>query len=565
MKEQIIKLLKKALNEKGINLKEKEIEKFLEIPPSLDMGDYAFPCFFLAEKLKQEPKQIALAIREKIGTPSLDFDDIQTSGPYINFFLNRKDFARQLISDIAKQKNNFGKLKKTSEKVMVEFSQPNTHKAFHVGHIRGTSLGESLSRILGFCGVKVIRANYSGDTGMHVAKWIWCYKKYHSKTKLKKDESWIASIYVDAVKRLSQNEKLQKQADIINKKIEDKSDKEINKLWQKSRKFSIDSWGKIYNELNTKFNIYYFESEVEKKGKEIAKELVKKGIAKISEGATIINLKKYDLGVWVLLRSDGTVLYSAKDIALAEKKYKKYDLDSSFYVVANEQDFHMKQLFKTLELMKFREAKNMKHISYGMVKLPEGKMSSRTGNNILYSDFIKEVSDFAKKRIKERILKISKSELEKRALIVSIAAIKYAMLKQNAMKTITFKKEDALNFEGDTGPYLLYSYARASSILKKSKSKLKTFKIINLAQKEFELVNKISKFQEVVLNAYKNSNPALVANYSYSLAQTFNEFYHAHPVIGAEQESFRLALVGAFRQTMKNSLNLLGINVLEKM
>ena len=564
MKKLIVRILKKALKEKDIKLKEEEIEKFLEIPPALEMGDYAFPCFFLAGKLHQSPHQIALELREKIKTLPENLDDIQTSGPYINFFLNRKDFARQLISDIAKQKNNFGKLKKTSKKVMIEFSQPNTHKAFHVGHIRGTSLGESLSRILEFCGVKVIRTNYSGDTGMHVAKWIWCYKKYHSKTKLKKDESWIASIYVDAVKRLSQNEKFQEELDKINKKIEDKSDKEINELWKKSRKFSIDSWKKIYEELNTKFDIYYFESEFEGAGKKISLDLVKKKIAKKSDGAVIIDFEKNKLGVLVFLRKDGTVLYAGKDLALAEKKVSK-KTDKYIHVVADEQSLYLRQVFKTLELMKFKDWKKFEHLAFGAVRLPHGKMSSRTGDNILYSDFIKEVVDYAKKRIKERDLKIKKSEIGERSLKISIAAIKYAMLKQNARKTITFKKEDALSFEGDTGPYILYSYARASSILKKSKSKLKQFKIINLEQKEFELVNKLSRFQEVVFNAYKNSNPALIANYSYSLAQTFNEFYHAHPVIGAEQESFRLALVGAFRQVVKNSLHLLGIEVLEKM
>jgi len=558
MKNLLVKILKKE-----VKLPEKEIDSLIEIPPNSEMGDFAFPCFTLSKEFKKSPNQIAEDLKKKIKLPK-EISSVEVAGPYLNFFMNKKIFAEKIVKEILEKKERFGQ-KKFNLKGMVEFSQPNTHKAFHVGHIRGTSLGESLSRIAEFFGEKVIRANYSGDTGMHIAKWIWCYKKFHSKEKLKGDESWIASIYVDAVKKLSKNEKFQEEVNIINQKIEDKSDNQINELWKKTRKLSIDSWKKIYKELNTHFDVYYFESEVEEKGKLISKELVKKGIAKISEGATIIDLKKYNLGVWVLLRNDGTVLYSAKDIVLAEKKSKDYNLDWNLYVVANEQDLHMKQLFKTLNLIKFKDVKKLKHISYGMVRLPEGKMSSRTGDNILYSDFIKEIVDYSKKRIKERNVKISKEELEKRALAVSIAAIKYSMLKQSSSKIITFKKEDALNFEGDTGPYLLYSYARASSIIRKIKSKKSSTKILDLEPKEFELTKKLSQFPEIILSAYNNYNPSLIANYSYELAKLFNEFYHTCPVINSENEAFRLKLVKSFRIVLKNSLNLLGIETLEEM
>lgn len=565
MKKRIIKLLNQALKEKDIELKEGEIKKFLEVPPTLEMGDYAFPCFFLAGKLKQEPKQIALEIRNKIGTPPKEIEDIQTKGAYINFFVDRKELARKVIKDVLKQKEKFGKFKKTGKKIMVEFSQANTHKAFHVGHIRGTSLGESLSRVLEFCGDKVIRANYQGDTGMHVAKWIWCYEKYHKKEKLKNDESWIASIYVDAVKKLSKHKALQKEVDVINKKLSTREDKQLNFLWEKTRKFSLDSFERIYKELNTHFDVYFFEGEMEKKGVEIVNELLKKKIAKLSEEAIIIDLKKYNLGVWVLLRKDKTVLYSAKDLVLAKKKLEEYKTDRNIYVIGAAQSLHIAQLFKTLKLMKLSKAENWEFVPVSEVRLPAGKMSSRTGDNILYSDFIKEITEHTKKEIKKRESKISKAELDKRALKISMAAIKYSMLKQGPNKNIIFKKEDALNFQGDTGPYLLYSYARASSILKKSRLKNKQFQIFNLEPKEFELIKKLSQFPEVVLNSHRNLNPSVIANYSYQLAQIFNEFYHTCPVINSQQESFRLVLIEAFRQILKNSLSLLGIDVLEKM
>lgn len=554
MKEIIVTLLSKQ-----VKLDKMQIENLIETPPSADLGDYAFPCFSLAKELKKSPVQIAQEIAGKI--KSKELEKVEAKGPYINFFLDRKSLAEETISKILKERDKYGSAKEKL-KVMVEFSQPNTHKAFHVGHIRGTSLGESISRIFEFRGNKVIRANYSGDTGMHIAKWIWCYTNFHSNEKLKEDESWIASIYVDAVKRLSADEKLQEQVDLINRKIEDKTDKKINDLWKKTRELSIKSWDNVYKELGTRFDVHYFESEVEKRGKEIALELVKKGIAKVSDDAVITDYEEYNLGVWVLLRKDGTVLYSAKDLALAERKSKEYDVDKNIILSADEQNLHFRQLFKTLELMKVKE--KFAHVSYGMVRLPTGKMSSRTGDNILYSDFINEMKEYAREEISKRE-KVSEKELEERALAISIAAIKYSMLKQGSTGVIVFNKEEALNFEGNTGPYLLYSYARAKSILEKAKYKVKKFKVGNIEDNEKQLINEMAKFNSVVKHAYDNLSPNLIANYAYQLSQTFNEFYHTNKVIGSEEEQFRLSLVEAFSIILKNSLYLLGISTIEKM
>jgi arginyl-tRNA synthetase len=566
MKELIAKLLKKALAEKGVELKEKEIEEAIEIPPSSELGDYSFPCFSFSKALKENPSKIALEIRNRISHSEI-IDYVESNGPYVNFFLKKEKIAEDLIKEILTKKSKFGSnFSAKPKKTMIEFSQANTHKAFHVGHIRGTSLGESLARILEFSGEKVIRANYQGDSGMHVAKWIWCYKKYHSKEKLKNDESQIASIYVDAVRKLSQNEKLQEEVDIINRKLSERTDKNLNALWEKTRKLSLDSFDKIYKELNTNFDVYFFESKLEKEGKDIVDKLLKNKIAEISDGAVIVDLKKYDLNVWVLLRKDKTVLYPAKDLALAENKFKKFKLDKSVYVIGAAQSLHMAQLFKTLELMNFNKVKNCEFVPFSEVRLPTGKMSSRTGENILYSNFIKEMTDYSKKEIKKRFPSISKKELERRALKISIAAIKYSMLKQNTNKLITFDKEEALNFEGDSGPYILYSYARASSILKKAgKSKRKFAIEKKLEKSELELIKKLLQFKDVVLNSYNSMNPSVIANYSYQLSQIFNEFYHSCPVINSDNESFRLSLVDSFRWVLKNSLYLLGIETIEEM
>ena len=512
---------------------------------------------------KKNPAEVAAHLKDVIlkKLPK-EIERLETKGPYLNFYTDKNILAKEII----KINNNYGKQKLNNEKIMIEYSQPNTHKAFHVGHIRGTSLGESLARIFEFTGNKTVRANYSGDTGMHIAKWIWCYLNFHSKEPLKDDESWIAGIYVDSVKRLAENEDLQEQVNEINRKIESKSDKEINKLWKKTKELSVKSWDNIYKELNTKFDRHYFESELEQSGKEIAKDLEKKGLAKISEEALIMDLKKYNLGIWVLLRKDGTVLYSAKDLALAKQKIQDQNLDRYIIITGDEQNMYFQQLFKTLDLMDMPKKDKFKHIGFGMVRLPHGKMSSRTGDNILYSNFKEELVEFAKKGILEKWPKISKKELEQRALKITIATMKYSMLSQDSNKNIIFDKEQALNFEGNTGPYLQYSYARASSIIKKAKTQISNkAKIPELSKSEISLLTQIDRFPETIQKAAFHMNPALIVNYAYDLAKTFNEFYHQNKVIGSKEEAFRFKLVNVFKITLKNSLYLLGIETMEEM
>jgi len=559
MEKKIVKLISFS------GLKNSELEELIEVPKDSKMGDYSFPCFVLSKKLKKNPAEIAKDFSSKIQL-SKEFERVEAVGPYLNFFVDKKYLAKKTVDKITKEKDKYGSGKVEKGKVMIEFSQANTHKAFHVGHVRGTSLGESLSRILEFTGNKVLRANYQGDTGMHVAKWIWCYQKYHSKKELKNDESWIASIYVDAVKKLGKNEKLQKEVDEINKKLEDKTDKNLVKLWKKTRKLSLDSFEKIYHELNTKFDEYFFENEVERAGKKISQNLVKKNIAEISDGATIVNLEKDKLGVWVLLRSDGTVLYSAKDLALAEKKFSDFKIDKSIYVVGSAQQLHFYQLFKTLEKMKFKQAKNCKYVPVSEVRFPWGKMSSRSGDNVLYSDFKKELINYSMKEVEKRFKNLESTEIYDRALAISIASLKYSMLKQDTNKNLIFDPKKSLSFEGDTGPYLLYSYARALSILNKAEYKKQTkFEIGRIGDSEKKLIVDLGRFPEIVKSASENLSPNLIANYSFQLAKTFSEFYHNCQVIGTKEEKFRLKLVYCFSQTIKNSLHLLGIPVIPEM
>ncbi|MFH1918009.1 MAG: arginine--tRNA ligase [Nanoarchaeota archaeon] len=568
MKQVVVNLLQKALEELGVKLKKEEIEKVIETPPSSDMGDYAFPCFFLASKLKSEPQQIALELRAKIKKfPMTDFDDIQTSGAYVNFILDRKNMARKIVWEAITQKKNFGKSKiGAGRRTMVEFPSPNTNKPLHLGHLRNMSIGESISKLLEFNGVKVIRANLYNDRGTHICKSMLAYQKWgRDKTpasKKIKSDHFVGDFYVMFNKNLKKNKKLEDDAQAMLMKWEE-GDKRVLLLWKLMTNWAINGFNETYKKFGIKHDVTFFESKLYEKGRTLVEEGLKnKLFVKSKKGDVKINLEGEGLGEKILLRSDGTSLYIVQDLALAKIKFEKYKLNESYYVVGSEHDYHFKTLFSILDKLGFKN-KGLKHLSYGMVNLPEGKMKGREGTVVDADDLIEKVQELVKKELISRA-KLSKRELEKRSLVISLAAIKYFLLKIDIKKDMLFNPKASINFEGDTGPYILYSYARASSILRKAGVQGK-FNIGEMEPKELELVKKLSQFPDVVLRAYNSLNPSLIANYSFQLAKLFNEFYHACPVIGSENESFRLALVEAFRRVLGNSLNLLGIETLEEM
>ena len=336
-------------------------------------------------------------------------------------------------------------------------------------------------------------------------------------------------------------------------------------LWKLFRGFSLEEFKKIYKTFGIKFDVQEGEATYNKKTKKIIRELKEKKLLKKSEGADIVDLRKYDLGVSLIKKSDGATLYATRDIAAAIERHKKYKFEKMIYEVGQEQKLHFKQLFKILELMGYDWAKNCGHIYHGHYLDKNGKrFRTRKGKTVCMEDILNETLVMAEKEIKKREPKISKRELKERATRIAISAIFYGDLKNNHKNNIVFDIKKFVSFDGNTGPYILYSYARASSIMKKA-PKEKKFEVYDLEETEVALVKKLSQFPEIVLNAYKSLNPSVIANYSYQLAQIFNEFYHACRVIGSEQETFRLALVQSFRQVLKNSLELLGIETIEEM
>lgn len=567
MKEVILKTIKKALKSLKVSVPDTQLLNTIAVPPSTEMGDYSFPCFFLAGILKDDPHEIALRLREAIGEPAAtDFEDIQVTGPYLNFILNRKSIAKEVVWNAITFKKKYGQGNAgKGKKTMVEFPSPNTNKPLHLGHLRNMSIGESISRILEFNGEKVIRANLNNDRGIHICKSMLAYKKWGKdrtpeKKKIKPDH-FVGDFYVMFEKK--KNKKLEWEAQEMLQQWEE-GDKKTLYLWKLMNSWALEGFDETYKTFGIKHDTIFYESKIYKRGKDIVLEGIKKKLfEKSANGEVKIDLTKQGLGDKILLRSDGTAIYIVQDLALAKMKFEDYKIDKSLYVVGSEQEYHFKVLFTILERLGFK--KEMKHISYGLVNLPHGRMKSREGTVVDADNLIEQVTALASKELKKRDKKLKPAELKKRSHSIAIAAIKYLLLKIDLKKTMLFNPKESIDFEGDTGPYLMYSYARASSIIRKSSAEMKRFEVSDLEPQEIELVKKLSQFSEATASAYKSLNPAVVANYSLQLAQKFNEFYHTCPVIGSQEETFRLALVESFRQVLKNALWLLGIDTLEEM
>jgi arginyl-tRNA synthetase len=570
--EEIIELLIQS------NIKKDLIK--LEVPDPL-LGDYAFPCFQLSKEFKKNPQIIAQELSEKLinlKDSKSNIEKIEFKGPYINFFINKEIKAKNVIKSILD--DSFFTYKKINQNIMVEYCQVNTHKAFHVGHLRGTLIGSSLVNLFRYCGYNVISANYQGDTGTHVAKSLWYLTNYSKDDFPKKRKGiWLGKIYQKANELYSTDdkdlkEKYKKEVSEILQRLENR-ELELTNLWKQTRQYSLDDFEEIYNLLSVKFDEYFFEGNMEEKGKEIVKELLNKKIAYYDDNAVIINLKEHNLGNYILLKSDGTALYSTKDLALAKIKFEDFKIHHSLYVVGSEQKYHFQQLFKTLEIMGFENAKNCKHIPFDLVNLEGGKISSREGELILAIDLIEEIINKAEIEVKERGNVENVEEVAKK---IAISAIKFGFLNYDNNKSIIFNMNKALDFEGETGPYIQYVYARISRILEKSNFKedlinnlenkdLLIENIIISNEYENKLISNLMKFPEVIKYSVENYKIHNLARYLIELSQTFNEFYHQCPILNESDEikNSRLILIISVKKVISKGLKILGISTIEKM
>ncbi|PIU36791.1 arginine--tRNA ligase [Candidatus Roizmanbacteria bacterium CG06_land_8_20_14_3_00_34_14] len=563
IKDKILKNLKEVLNKLNI----KDVDVSLEKPANSDFGDYSTSLpLKLTKQLKKSPMIIADEIVKNF-PKNENIQKIEIVKPgFINFWISTVQSINRLTEILEKgftfPEYHLGK----NKKVMVEFAHPNTHKLFHIGHLRNISTGESVVRILEAVGNKVIRSNYEGDVGLHIAKCLFGIK--NSKTDIKKlktlqeEIEFIGKMYSTGTKAYEDDEKSKQEIIKINKMIYDR-DPKIMPLWTETRQWSLEYFDQNYKRFYSHFDRLYFESEIHESGLEISKEILKKGILENSQGAVVFNGKKYGLDIRVFINSLGYPTYEGKELALAEKEFSDFgELDKIIHTVTPEQTSFFKVTFKVEELIDEKKYKNKQyHLAYEWVKLKAGKMSSREGNIIEANWLIDEV--------KKKILEKSKCD-EETAETLAVASVKYSFLKNGTQTIIHFDIDESIAVDGNSAPYLIYTYVRCQSVLKKAKNYLtRTYDIdkSNLNFDELNVLRLINQFPEIVQKAAIQLSPNIIANYLYELAQKYNYFYQKNKILESKEKikQFRLMLTQATGKVIKEGLYLLGIKTVEQM
>jgi len=539
----------------------------------------------------QRAQEIAEQARSKVGSVE-GISRIEAVKGYLNLYFSTPEFARRVVDEVLRLGADFGRGRPKNERVMVEYAQPNTHHSFHIGHHRNTILGESLARIVEFAGFDTIRASYPGDIGLGVITILWAYDKFYKGQEpqgIHERGQWLLRIYAEATALLESNEhetpeeKTKRESyDAERREMYrkwDEGDKYVRDLWMKTREWSLAELRDILRILDVNMDVWFFESEVDEPAKEIVEELIAKGIAddeRPQGGAVIVKideklgLKKEKYHSNIILRSDGTTLYLTKDLALAKVKFEQYHVDRSIYVVDVRQSMHLEQAFAILKLWGFKQAEKCHHLGYGFVSLPEGAMSARRGRVVLFMDVLDEAVRRVLAVESEKSPDMSEEERRHIAEQIGLGALAYSMLSVDTNKDIIFDINEALSFDGHTGPYIQNAYVRANSILKKAKLPAMQSVAFNydLTPHEIELIEQISHFPEKVQQAADEYRPLVMANYAYELANAFHSFYHAVPVLQAEKDEIRnarLGLVAAARQTIANALRMLDIQAPEVM
>ncbi len=539
----------------------------LAIPPNLDLGDVAFPCFELAKKLGKPPHEIAIELAAKIG-PKEYIAEVKAEGPYVNFLFRYDVFGADVLRDIKKEKESYGHSTIGKEKrIMVEYANLNTHKDIHVGHLRNLFVGQMAVDVLRASGYDVVPVSYINDLGAHVAKSVWAIMNLHKDEKIKKEDriSFLRNVYIEANEHIEEDATKKAQVSEIFKNLEEGKGDEVA-VWKESRKWSIDYLEKVYDELGLTLETWYFESDLVSKTRKIIDGLIKDEIVVESEGAWIIDLEEHKLGVNLLVKSDSTLLYNAKDIGLAFKKEEDYHPQRSIYVVDARQSHALKQLFKTMELMKFD--RDLEHLSYEFVTLKGGAMASRKGNVIRYEDFRDDMVSRAKIETKNRHEDWSEKKLDTVSRAVAFAAMRFGMLKQDTEKKIVFDLDESLSFEGFTGPYLLYTYARIESLRAKAGKLKADYSATKLSERtEHRLLLLLSQYPEIVFQTSSTLHLSQLAQYLFELSRAYAEFYANIHVLTEDEivSKQRLALSYSVQSVLGNGLKLMGITPVDEM
>lgn len=567
----IKKEITKILAEKIEGLSLSEIQSMIEIPQDTSMGDYAFPCFKLAKLLHKAPPLIAADIAEQIKDDPL-FASVQNVNAYVNMFINKAEFTRITLEGVKEGGDRFGSTDFGEGKsVVIDFSSPNIAKPFHIGHIRSTVIGNSLYKIYDFLGYKVERINHLGDYGTQFGKMIVAYRRWGSEADVKKEPiKSLLSYYVKFHQEAEKDPSLDDEARATFVKLEAGNPEEVQ-LWQWFREESLKEFKRVYAMLDIDFDSWNGEAFYSDKMPAVVKELEDKGLLTESQGAQIVDLSEFGLEPALIKKSDGTSLYITRDLATAKYRKETYDFAKSIYVVASQQNLHFQQLFHVLQKMGYEWYKDCVHIPFGLVSLEDGTMSTREGKVVFLEDVLKRAIEKTYAIVKEK--GVNEEIIDETAKTVGIGAVIFQELSAGRIKDYTFNWDKVLNFDGETGPYVQYTHARAASVVRNSG--LETDKIsveeLNMdhlsSDSAYELIKLIYRFPEAVIEAGEKYEPSVITRNIVDIAQGFNKFYHDEHILveNEEEKKAKVMLTYAAQQTIANGLGLLGIKAPERM
>lgn len=569
-KKEIAKIIAKNLE----GLTEDEIKSMIEIPQDQSMGDYAFPCFRLAKTMRKAPNLIAAELAEKLQGEQL-FSEISPVNAYVNMFVSREEMMKSTVSEVLEEKENFGRSDiGGNKKVIVEFSSPNIAKPFHIGHIRSTVIGNSLSKIYDALGYDVFKINHLGDYGTQFGKMICAYRRWGNREDvINSPIKTLLGYYTKFHVEVEEHPELEDEARAIFTKLEQGSKEEVE-LWQWFREESLKEFQRVYDMLGIEFDSYNGESFYSDKMPRFEKELSDKGLLQESNGAQVVDLEEYKLGTALIKKSDGSSLYITRDIAAAVYRKENYDFYKNIYVVATQQNLHFQQLFKILELMGYDWANQCVHVPFGMVRLEEGTMSTRHGRVVFLEDVLNGAIEKTREIIEEKNPNIE--NLEEITSQVGIGAVVFNELSNNRIKDYTFKWDQILNFDGETGPYVQYTHARCASLLRKAGEDIVAkaqdpknvdFALLAKSDSAYELTKLIYAFPGVVEQAGEKYEPSIITRHIIDIAQCFNKFYHdEHIIVDDEVEkTSKIALVIATKRVIATGIGLLGMKAPERM
>lgn len=569
-KKEIAEIIAKNLE----GLTEDEIKSMIEIPQDQSMGDYAFPCFRLAKTMRKAPNLIAAELAEKLQGEKL-FSEVSPVNAYVNMFVSREEMMKSTVSEVLEEKENFGRSDiGGNKKVIVEFSSPNIAKPFHIGHIRSTVIGNSLSKIYDALGYDVFKINHLGDYGTQFGKMICAYRRWGNREDvINSPIKTLLGYYTKFHVEVEEHPELEDEARAIFTKLEQGSKEEVE-LWQWFREESLKEFQRVYDMLGIEFDSYNGESFYSDKMPRFEKELSDKGLLQESKGAQVVDLEEYKLGTALIKKSDGSSLYITRDIAAAVYRKENYDFYKNIYVVATQQNLHFQQLFKIIELMGYDWANQCVHVPFGMVRLEEGTMSTRHGRVVFLEDVLNGAIEKTREIIEEKNPNIE--NLEEITSQVGIGAVVFNELSNNRIKDYTFKWDQILNFDGETGPYVQYTHARCASLLRKAGEDIVAkaqdpknvdFALLSKSDSAYELTKLIYAFPGVVEQAGEKYEPSIITRHIIDIAQCFNKFYHdEHIIVDDEVEKIsKIALVIATKRVIATGIGLLGMKAPERM